>query len=407
MKKFLMLFYTLLFLQGCSHFLKNNHEINIVHYNIFELDSKKISDPNNEQVLAVKEILNEQKINILSINEIQFDRPQTPLPHLMTYGQNMLLLTKGLTKDDDKADWSFSFFQANTGNKAKKFKGSYLVPNDSRVKNVRKYADPVNYGLFPGQYSTALATTYPVKRKVVINDLPWISFNPKANLKKYRDAKGKRLPKNMPLFDKNFVDTVVDIQGKEVHLITLHTVPAYHFGNKASPNYQRNADQLKFLEWYLTGKTTNMVELPANYGPLPEGSYYIAMGDWNTERENSKNPGAHVLNRFASTGRLFPKEGITHESRGFGNHRLKMLLDYLFYSPNLELKEAKILRPEEKRLFLGCGPNTLAQKNEEGRVSVPFQEKGKTCHVTIDSKFYRQKMASDHFPIAATLRFKN
>lgn len=400
-------FFMIFFISGCAYLTKNSHQIKVVHYNIFELDSAKLNDPNNEQIKAVKEILNEQEFNILSINEIQFDRPQTPHKNLMTFGQNMYHLTRGLKKVDDKDDWSFSFFQANTGNKAKRYKGTYLRPNDPRVKNVRKFADPINYGLFPGQYSTGMATTYPIIKKVVITDLPWLRFNPKANLKRFRDARGRRLPKDMPLFDKNFVDTVLDIQGKEVHVITLHTVPAYHFGNKVSPNYQRNADQLRFLEWYLTGKTSGAIDLQDEFVPLPENSYFIAMGDWNTEINNTKNPGGHVLKRFASTGRLFPTKGTTQEGRGFGKRRLKMLLDYLYYSPNLELEEAQVLRPLEKRLFLGCGPNSLMQIDEAGRVPVPYQEKGKTCHVTINQKFYRNKIASDHFPLAATLRFKN
>ena len=71
---------------------------------------------------------------------------------------------------------------------------------------------------------------------------------------------GLPLRSDITLFDKNFTHVILDVEGKDLHVILLHSVPAYHFGNKKSPNYARNADQLRFLEWFLTGKTDRSME---------------------------------------------------------------------------------------------------------------------------------------------------
>ncbi|MCR9205755.1 MAG: hypothetical protein NXH75_14315 [Halobacteriovoraceae bacterium] len=400
------LFIALIFLSSCGAIQKFNPALRVLHYNIFELDSEKLNQEDHKQIKAVKLLLEDESFNIFSVNELQFDLPQVPKKTFITYGENLNLL---MNEIGGHKSWNTSFFQANTGNLAKKRKGEFLTPSD---KKARRYADPVSYGVFPGQYSSGLATTYEIKKKVVITNLPWKSFNPKVKLNNFRDSKKRRLPKNMPLFDKNFVDTVITVQGKEVHLITLHAVPAYHFGNPKSPNYKRNRDQLRFLEWYLTGITDIDVDpsqFPQPVASLPEGTTFIAMGDWNTDISNKKNPGSLVLARIAKSIHLLPSQGEkTQESKGFNPKRLKMTLDYIAYSDDLKLEEFKVLIPDELRLFLGCGKDPLALKNDENREHVSYfdKEMKKKCHLTVSKKFLTAKNASDHFPLLAKFNFK-
>lgn len=400
------LFIALFLFSSCGAIQKFNPALRVLHYNIYELDSEKLIQEENEQLKAVQFLIEDESFNIFSVNELQFDLPQVPNKSFITYGENLNLLMK---KVGGHKSWNTSFHQANTGNQAKKRKGEFLTPSHKKARN---YADPVNYGIFPGQYSTGLATTYEIKEKIVITDLPWKTFNPKAKIYKYRDSKNRKLPKDMPLFDKNFVDTVITVQGKEVHLITLHTVPAYHFGNKLSPNYTRNRDQLRFLEWYLTGITdidVNPSKFPKPVASLPEGATFIAMGDWNTDMSNKKNPGSRVLKRMAKTVHLLPSQGEkTQESKGFNPNRLKMTLDYLAYSDDLKLEEFKVIVPDERRLFLGCGKDPLPQKNDDKREHVSYFDRKmkKKCHLTISKNFLTAKNASDHFPLTAKFNFK-
>ncbi len=386
---------------------QSHNTLRVMHYNVFELDSEKIKDLEQEktifpQMKALRQLLAPYDFHLLSINEIQYDTPGAPFPTFHTQGMNLQSLTQWLRPDKG---WDYHFAQANTGADAKRIsKNSYATSSD---QGARFYADPNNYGLFPGQYSTGLSTRYPVKERIAINELPWREFNPKINLKSFRNGQKGKLPNDLSLFDKVFMDTVIEVNHKRVHVITFHTVPAYHFGNKRSPNYQRNRDQLRFLEWYLTGKT----DIPtkdsyAGVSPLTEEDIYIAMGDWNTDI-NEKNPGSAVLKRFAQTERLFPAHSITWEAPNYDPKRLAMRLDYILYSKHLKLHKAQVVRPEEKRILLGCGESSLLASNEESKRSVvSYTDKsGKQCHVSISHDFKMAKDASDHFPLWAEFKF--
>jgi len=364
------------------------------------LEGSKLNQENNDQLTAVKESLAEIDFNILSINEIENNR-STP--------SNLNLLLKKIKPHEH---WYESFFAANTGNKAKKRNGQYIRGKEKN--RYRDLADQVNYGHFPGQYSTGMASTYDILKRIVIDDLQWLEFNEKIKLKAFKTAKKKRLPQTIELFDKNFTDTVLKVGKKEVHIITLHTVPAFHFGNNQSPNYKRNRDQLRFLEWYLTGKTKIPVSMPkrlAHISPLKPGSTFIAMGDWNTDLRNQSNPGSLVLKRLAKTGRLLPKKGHTYESPHYGPERMKMRLDYIFYSRDLQLKSFETLIPNEGRLFLGCKKEGLHREASKERIVHTFKgqakDQGKGCSVSVTSSFHRAKVASDHFPLYAQFNFKN
>ena len=396
----------LIILSSCSALNWKKPDIRVVHFNIKELDSSKLLRPSeNAQIKAVKEVLNGMEYDILSLNEIQYDLPNVPNKSFKTKGENISLLMNYV--DPSQKHWNQSFYQANTGNKAKKKKdGNYHHQFSSSA--VRNFADQRNFGIFPGQYSSGGFYKYKKLGENIITSLKWKDFNPKAPLKKFAQANGKTLPNDIELFDKNFTDVLVEIEGKEVHLIFLHTVPSYHFGNKKSPNYERNADQLRFLEWYLTGQTDIKVNLP-NYKPLPQGAYFIAMGDWNTDPKAS-NPGSKVLNRlFKKVSLWMDKPSITHEGDGYAPTRFKATLDFIAFSNNLELVEGGTLYPKEERLFLGCGEKYKKdfKENDTRRLVSFFDKKQKqNCYLSINEEFAKLKDASDHFPLFAHLKFK-
>jgi len=385
----------------------SNNTLRVLHYNIFELDTEKLKeiDLGNkipEQLSALKSLVAPYDFHLLSINELQYDLQGVPYPTFLTQGMNLSNFTHWLRPDKG---WDGHFVEANTGKEAKRISPQSFAT--SKDEGARFYADPNNYGLFPGQYSTGLSSRYPIKERISIKDLPWNVFNPKISLAKYRNGQKEKLPSDLSLFDKAFMDTVIEVNHKRIHIITFHTVPAYHFGNKNSPNYQRNRDQLRFLEWYLTGKSDIATKESYNgIKHLDKDDIYIAMGDWNTDI-NQKNPGSEVLKRMAKTNRFFPEHSITWEASGYNPDRMSMRLDYIFYSEHLRLHKAQVIRPEEKRLLLGCGKNSLPmKKNDPTRALVNYVNKqGQTCRVSIDSEFKKAKEASDHFPIYAEFKF--
>ena len=134
---------------GCSHLIQQrNTTFRVAHYNIKELDTKKINQgSNNKQLKSAIEILKTISPDILSLNEIQFDQKNIPTHKETSTGLNLSKIASLF----DPSLSHFSFNPANTGRLAKKQKsGAYLLtPADKRWKT---YADPVNFGVFPGQY---------------------------------------------------------------------------------------------------------------------------------------------------------------------------------------------------------------------------------------------------------------
>ncbi len=388
-----MKFLLFLSLLSCSTQAK---KIRVVHYNIKELDSTKIENHSSiTQLIFATEILKKLNPDILSINEIQFDKVAVPNKNFNSEGENFnkLLKISGL----DFLDKTFN--EANTGKNSRTDDiGNYVLkPNQDQRS---KLADKVNFGMFPGQYSTAGAFKYKILKKVVITDLKWKDFNPDVDLTKYKDMSGEPLPEDMELFDKNFSDITLDIQGKDVHIILLHTVPAYGFGNPHSPNIKRNHDQLEFLKWYLTRKSK--FKYQGEIKPLKENSTFIAMGDWNVDPK-SKNLGAKVINELASTFKLWQGDYVpTYIGQSFSPGEFKAQLDYILMSNNILVSNSGVYLPDPRREELGCG-NILRKPFRPKKVKVTYKVNDKKCYALVDKEFYKVKKASDHLPIWADI----
>ena len=145
----------------------NSKTINLLHYNIKELDSTKIKDfihdPNNKsQLHFVKKVMQSYQFDLLSLNEIQYDLPNVPNRKFQTTGKNLSLISHILNLEK----YNEAFFEANTGKHAKKKPDGTYETNPGRGIT---YADPLNFGLFPGQYSTGLLSRFDIVEK---NQLP-------------------------------------------------------------------------------------------------------------------------------------------------------------------------------------------------------------------------------------------
>jgi hypothetical protein len=373
----------------------------VFHYNIKELDTKKVADQTNSQHGLVKGILKQYPIDILSLNEIQYDLPNVPNSNFHTKGENIAKLRDLFELDQLKYE---AFYPANTGNNAiPKPDGSYYDnPGDPEA---RANADQVNFGTMPSQYSTGAMFKFPKVRETVITDLKWKDFNPNIDISKFAQADGKPLPEEMQLFDKNFTDAVLDINGKEVHLILLHTVPSFHFGNMKTPNYERNRDQLRFMEWYLTGSTDIKVNL-SKIRPLKKDTYFIAVGDWNVAYDSTTQPGGAVLRSLFKKTKIWTKSEnlltFTNEGSGFEPDGMKLMLDYMVVSKNISVISGNIVHPNMKRYEAGCDRRPMQPRR--GYVVKTYKKNRKTCYVYVPMEHVMYKQASDHYPLFGTFR---
>lgn len=375
-------------------------QITLLHYNIKELDTTKLN-PDNKQLKAVNEVVSEHNADLLSINEVQYDFPNVPSIDYQSEGKNLDKLRSLLGLNELKY---ISFNPANTGLNAKpNAQGVYFSkPNTAEA---RKHADQVNFGTLPGQYSSGLMSKYKIKSQKILSKIKWKDFNPGIELKTFKLASGKEFPETAELFDKNFSDIVLDVNGKDLHVIILHTVPSYHFGNKFSPNYLRNRDQLRFLEWYLTGSTDIKVNIDIK--PLNKNDYYVATGDWNTAYDSKENPGSEILRSLYKKSQLWLKStselSFTNEGRGYGKKPQRLMLDYIAYSQNIEMLKGQILHPDFERKVLGCA-DTNTRIAPKGYILVEWAEDKKTCKAFVKKSYKLFKDASDHYPILGVFK---
>jgi hypothetical protein len=86
---------------SCTNNNSKDNQFTILHYNVKELRSKKLYDAENIQVIKLVEYLNKQKLDILSLNEIEYKK------------KNLQVLRSKLKNKDLKYE---VLIKANTGN---------------------------------------------------------------------------------------------------------------------------------------------------------------------------------------------------------------------------------------------------------------------------------------------------
>lgn len=378
---------------SCSNLYAN---FSILHYNIKELTTKKINS-HDKQLKYAKSVINQFNFDIASINEVQYDLPNIPNSNFKTKGQNLEKIQQILKINN----WNYSFNPANTGMNARpKDNGTYY--SSPSEEGAFQNADHLNFGVFPAQYSTGAIFKYPKISETVINKLKWKTFNPNINLSKFKDGKGNTIPNTIELFDKNFSDVLIKVEGKILHLVLLHTVPSFHFGNKDTMNYERNRDQLRFLEWYLTGSTDINIPPLEDIKPLNKNDYFITVGDFNINIKGNDHGSLILQSLFSKIGIWDEEATYTNESSGFSPSPMKLMLDYIGFSHNLKLINAKTYTPPSKREEAGCEnyPPEIKNKN-----IVSYNKNNNICYAYVENAYYKAKMASDHFPIWAEFKF--
>src|SRR5690606_11085186 len=124
------------------------------------------------------------------------------------------------------------------------------------------------------------------------------------------------------------------------------------------------------------------------------------------------NMGAVVLRRLFKTLRPWMNNsGHTNEGSGFAPKPFSLTLDYILVSENLDVLEAGVIRPDSKAIYLGCDsevPGRIQKNLRRGRVIVDYFDKKqkKKCFATVEQEYFDAKMASDHYPIYARVKFK-
>ncbi len=406
-----------------------------VHYNIKELTTEKIIDANNPQVKKAAAILKELAPDFVSINEVQYDKRDIPNQGLPGTGDNVKRLVELVT--GNAAQWEFTFGEANTGKHAKKQSDGNYATNPNAPAS-RALADQVNFGTFPGQYSTGFAAKGTIQSRTIHSDTKWIDWDASFPFATHKLPDGSLLQDTAPLFDKNFNVSVVNIDGKSIHMVTYHTVPAFDFGSGGSLNEMRNLAQLEFLEWFLLGTCDNansnspVRQCKAGITPLAATDSFIAVGDLNVDF-NDTSPGAGVMRRLLAHTRIHnvrpenldpsfakdPNSGkshITYASDGIDLGKLQSNLDYFLVSKDLDLVDMKVHTPTAGYKEESChitynlaktALDTLNVGNDRvASVSTRYLDNNvrSYCLISATKEYVEFRSGSDHFPVVLTFR---
>lgn len=382
--------------------------IRFVHYNIRELDSAKLARGlADSQLQAVRAVMTRFPFDILSVNEMQYDLPGVPAQDFTSEGANLRRFLELLVGNGSYA-FETAFDPANTGREARR-KPDGTFETNPNTPLARELADPVNFGSFPGQYSTGGATRFTIVKKKVFSRLLWKAFRADRDLSLFTDGLNRPLDAaRVELFDKNFTDLTIHVNGKLVHVILLHAVPAHNFGNPFSMNEARNHDQLAFLEWYLTGATSFavpavLVERDAmgsetEIQPLPAGASFIVVGDLNVDVTDPVKAGAQVLKRlYERTTPWLREQGVqTFQGSTYDPATFQGQLDYIFVSRDITVLGGGIHAPPANARELGCGLTTTPNPVGPEREVRSYRKGTETCWVEIDHDYAVAKDASDH-----------
>ena len=213
-------------------------------FNIRDLTMDKLRDPGNLQAVAAAKIIKRFAPDVLSINEMEAD-PAAPRAFVENF----------LHKGEAPVDYPFSHIgETNSGVPA-----GFPPPFDYK-----------GFGRFKGQYGIACLSRHRMDFGAIKNykDVPWRAMSPD-----YCDE--AKCPESFPLWSTAFLDIPIEIDGTAVHFVLLHpTVPL-----RNQMNFRRNADQLRFLERYISGQGIHGVSALLAEKP------FVVMGDLNTDPE--------------------------------------------------------------------------------------------------------------------------
>jgi hypothetical protein len=203
--------------------------------------------------------------------------------------------------------------------------------------------DQKGFGLFEGQYGIAVFSRFPIFKGGVrsFEGFPWRA------LPKELSCLGDRaveIHESFPLFSTNLLDVPLRIGGRDLHAIILHaSVPV-----KGPVNKERNANQLNFLNEYISGRALPGVE------PFEAGKSFVVMGDLNADPEKGegvREAMRRLLENPALNG-LVPSrptflEGGGVEAAPLGTEGLSLKLDHILPSRDFVVLKHEVFRPED------------------------------------------------------------
>jgi len=318
----------------------------------------RLAGGDDPQAIALAAIVQTVRPDILVINEIDYDADAATAK---------LLAEK-------------YFAVARDGSQPIDYTSIYSAPSNTGVDSPfdldgnGKTGDPADawgYGVYPGQYATAVMSRFPIDTASIrtFQKFLWADL-PGALRPRYPDGRefySDEVWGSLRLSSKNHIDVPVKIGERTLHILASHPTPPV-FDGPEDRNGCRNHDEILFWLHYLNGADA-LVDDDGKRGGIDPGRSFVIMGDLNSDpvigdsrheairrllTDPSLTDSRPVrLSYEPSNPELwkrrddFEKNNPATATADFGRNGL-LRVDYVLPSKDLGLHDAKVFWPGER-----------------------------------------------------------
>lgn len=328
--------------------------------------ARDLEDGMNQEAKKLAAVIQHVRPDILLLNEIDYEEDHQSLKlfveKYLAIGQEI-----GDTKRLEPIDYPHFFAgPSNTG-----FDSGLDLNGDNKLGTPE---DAWGYGRYPGQYSMAILSRFPIDTEKVrtFQNLRWAAMpramqpiDPESNQPYYPEGIWKQLR----LSSKSHWDIPIQIDHQTLHLLASHPTPPA-FDGAEDRNGCRNHDEIFFWKWYVDPETQDslwIIDDSGKKGGLAPEARFVITGDLNADPVDGSgisraiqsilnsnrvtDPRPESKGAEASTTRLghanethrglASNDTAQFNSRSVGNLRV----DYCLPSSNLKLIESQVFWP--------------------------------------------------------------
>ncbi len=261
--------------------------------------ARDLATPDDHQGMAVAEILQRVRPDIVLLNEFDYDPDGRGLrlfrDNYLAVGQD----TQGLDDPADPIAYPFTYIApSNTG-----VPSGGDLDHDGRTDGP---ADCYGYGRYPGQYGMAILSRFPIRRESIrtFQKFSWRSMpkarrpiDPETGRRWYADLSDE----DLRLSSKSHWDVPIEIDGRLVHVLVSHPTPP-GFDGPEDRNGTRNHDEIRLVHDLATGSRRDggraddyLVDDRGGRGGLSADAAFVILGDLNSDPIDSDATGVRML----------------------------------------------------------------------------------------------------------------
>ncbi|TQV87641.1 endonuclease/exonuclease/phosphatase family protein [Aliikangiella coralliicola] len=344
---------------------KAKHVVRVATFNAYlnrRSEGQLITDlqsTDHPQIVAVTEIIQRVRPDILLLNEFDYDANGTAIDLLqsnyLAVGQN----------GQQPIEYPYVFIaESNTG-----IPSGFDFDNDGKTNGP---GDAYGFGFFPGQYGMVVLSRYPIDRyrartfqHFLWKDMPGALLPDDPTTDEPYDYYSQQELSQFRLSSKSHWDIPVFVNGKRLHLLAAHPTPPV-FDGVEDRNGRRNHDEIRFWADYVGGyrKSYYIYDDNGRRGGLPSRSAFVILGDYNADPndgDSTQNAISQLLTHPAidnslSLGSFGGMEDSAKEAQANSQHTGKSVLDTGDFNPagpgNLRVD---YVLPSKRKNDVECG----------------------------------------------------